>query len=380
MNKKVRTFFLLIIVVLMLTTATGCWDQKIFERTGFILMTGFETDEAGRLFITSVIPVIDPEKKSQMEIFSEYANSFREAREKIDLSSSSRVEAGKIQQMLFSTQVAEEGIIDFFEVLIRNAESPLLANLTIVDGSPEELMRRANEFENKQRSVYYINYLIENARKSGYLAELRTYRFDINYHSQTIDSVLPVIRLSGNEIEVGGSALFSGSRMVGKINVIQSGLLLTILGGKKPLHFFINEKGPDNDFIATERNDQNKQTAIILKNRSRKFDIRIEDDIPKIKIKMKFNASVASTSHDYKLNDEESEKLLEAKLNKALEIEYARLVKYMQECGSDPIGFGEKIRVKFYDYWKSVNWEKVYKNAEISVEAEADIVSYGAVF
>ena len=44
--------------------------------------------------------------------------------------------------------------------------------------------------------------------------------------------------------------------------------------------------------------------------------------------------------------------------------------RYTQRLGSDPIGFGDLVRAKYYSAWKTMDWEEVYRDATVNVEVK----------
>jgi len=56
------------------------------------------------------------------------------------------------------------------------------------------------------------------------------------------------------------------------------------------------------------------------------------------------------------------------------------LLKYLQEIGSDPVGFGEIIRAKHNEYFKSVSWKTVYPKVKFDIDVKINIEFYGALY
>ncbi|SET19408.1 hypothetical protein SAMN05660297_01683 [Natronincola peptidivorans] len=106
-----------------------------------------------------------------MDVFTTPINTLREGREEVLNVSGKSVEGGKIQHIFFSKELAEKEIIDFFDVFLSNSEISLLPNIIVVDASPREMMEANSKFPNKPRPSYYVNTLLENARRSSYVPE-----------------------------------------------------------------------------------------------------------------------------------------------------------------------------------------------------------------
>lgn len=371
----VKKFIILVMILMIILLQTGCWDQKIYERIGFILQLGLELDKDGKVLYSAAVPIIDPDSKEEKtEILSTPINNLREGRDKVRQTAGKTVEGGKVQQMFFSEDLARKGINEFMDVFLRNPENPLLANVIVVEGSPYELMKRSEEFEDKPRPTFYVNGLLVSARRNSYVPETRISNFIILTHSKTIDPATPLIRCEKNEIKVEGTALFSGDKMVGKVKPEEAGLLLGLMGESKDINYLYGGVYSKKDKKALQNG-----IALLMKTKKRKIIVNIEKEKPIIDIKLDFNGSISEYSGELDLTNPEEQKVLEDAIGMGLQRDYVKLLKYLVEVGSDPIGFSEMIRTKHNQYWKSINWKDAYKDAVFKVDSKIEIEFYGAM-
>lgn len=365
----------LIILLLMIIsiTLTGCWDQKIFEDIGFVLQIGVESSKDNKLLVSLVYPVINIENKNQANMDVNKVTDLREAREKSRMTSSQTLEAGKVQQILLSKEIAKKGVHNLFEITERDPTNPALAFVVVVDGSPKELIKKLMTFKDKPRPSFYINKLLEGNVKDSYIPETRVYNFDIAYFAQGLDPITPLIKLETDKVKVIGSALFSEDRMVGSIDTRQTSLLLAMMNKIKKTEYISSTT----DFM--EENEKVKRgIALLLRDSKRKIDIKIKDNKPVINISLRFNGVLDEFKWD-RTNIPEQQNKLENILCKEIENECIKIIKYMQNVGSDPIGFGDIIRAKYNSYWNSIDWKKAYKDAEINVDVKLNVVSHGVI-
>jgi spore germination protein len=353
---------------------TGCWDQKIYERIGFILQMGLELNRDENLVYTVSVPVVGPDTEGKVEVFTTSKNLLREFREKIRLVSGKAIEGGKTQHIYFSKQLAQKGIGQFFEVFIRNTENPLLANVIVVDGSPKEMMELSAKFKSKPRPASYVNDLLVNSRQNSYTPETRIYNFSILQYSENIDPITPLIRYNKKEIEIAGTALFSGDKMVGKIDTTTTGLLHALMGTDKKIQYMYHEENEQQDSTKVKEG-----SAMLIKDLKRKININTKGNVPQIDIKLSLKASLDEYSENAGMNDPENKKELEVDVSQAIQKDCLKLIKYLQEIGADPIGIGEMVRVKDNSYWKSNEWKDEYKTASFNVEVKMNFEFYGAV-
>lgn len=366
--------FLAFILCLACMILGGCWDQKIFEDIGFIVQMGLEMNEAGDLVYSITMPVVVTEAKDKTEILAVSDPLMRGCREKIRNVAGKRVEGGKTQVIHISKELAQRGIISLFDVYIRSPENPLLANITVVDGSPYEMFMLSKEFKDKPRPMFYVLDLLANARKNAYTPDTRIFDFYILTHSKTIDPVTPLLHYDDKSMEIAGSALFSGDKMVGEIDRTQTGLLHMLMGEKLNFHY-----GYFDEAFQKDQSGPKAGLSILVKNASKKVEIGLGSDPPVLDIKLKISATIEENGGALHLDDPAVEKRLEKGVASSLEKDCERLIGYLQEVGSDPLGFGEMVRVKSGSGFKAEDWKKVYPKVQFQVEAEVNIVYYGAI-
>jgi len=230
---KVKKIVLLLAVLQCMIILSGCWDQKIFEETGFILSLGLELNEEGELIYSATMPVVEEEIEQDVEVMYTTAPLLREARDKIRNTSGKRVEGGKTQQILFSRELAEKGLDEILDVFLRNPENPVLANITVVEGSPLEMLQLSLGYKDKTRIGFYISNLIDQTRKRTSTPETRIYDLAVLLHCKTIDPIATYMKYDDKKVEILGTALFKEDKMVGDLNVTDTGILHALMGKKQ---------------------------------------------------------------------------------------------------------------------------------------------------
>lgn len=377
--KPINKLAIIIMILSTMLLQTGCWDQKIYEKIGFMLQLGLELDERGEVRYTTTVPLISPSVKQKdmkeiTEILSTKINVMREGRDKVRLVSGKTVEGGKIQQVFFSEALAKKGINPFLEVFLRSPENPLLANVVVVEGSPNEMMKFSEEFTDKPRPTFYVNGLLQSARRNSYAPEARISNFTILTHSKTIDPTTPLLRYTRKEIKVAGSALFSSDKIVGKINTKDTGLLTGLIKKNSDINYIYQGK-----YSYIKQEDTKKGVAVLMTIKSKKIKVDVSGYKPLIDIKLNFKGNLNEYSGELDLSNPKDKKKLEEAIAESIQKDYIKLLQHLAEAGSDPVGFGEIVRTKHNQHWKSVNWKDEYKYASFKVQAEINFDFYGAV-
>ncbi|HAA25560.1 MAG TPA: hypothetical protein DCE11_05505 [Ruminiclostridium sp.] len=373
--KKVKILSLCFLCFVHLLIS-GCWDQKIFEEIGLALVLGLEHTENGEILYTMTMPVFAEDIEETMEILSTTSDLLRQSRDQIRNTSGKRVEGGKIQHIVFSKELAEKGIDKTLDVFVRSSENPFLANIIVVDGSPFEMLKMSKDYKDKPRLGVYMANIIRHARANAATPESRIYNFTILQYSETIDPVASYISFDDTGITIEGSALFNGNKMAGNIDFEKTGLLHALMGEKIQFGYYIKAKDIEESVSSDKRG-----VSILLYRAKRKIEASCADGTaPEIHISLDLTGIIDEIDLDYRLDEPDDKKNLEEKITMLLRRDFMNLLKYLQEIGSDPVGFGEIIRAKHNEYFKSVSWKTVYPKVKFDIDVKINIEFYGALY
>lgn len=367
MYKRIKLFLLLI----YLFTLTGCWDQNIYDEIGFILQVGIEKGSTDNLLITITSPVIGSQRPNQVELLQVNTNNIRASREAARLISTKTLEAGKIQQILISKEIAEKGISNIFDVYERDPSNPLLALIAIVDGSPNVMLKETSTDIDKPRVAFYINQLLKGSIKGSHAPETRVHDFNILNTAPGLDPMTPILSLGQNNIIIIGTALFHQDRMVGQIDQQESTLLLAMNNHLKRAVYIAQAKG-----LPKDKNNVTQGISLGSLQAKSKITSAVYDNIPYANIHLKLTGSIDEYILDAFDNPQDILKV-EAELENEIEQKCNKIIRYLQEIGSDPLGIGERFRSRHNSFFEAVDWYEAYKNAEIHVDVDLNIDHYG---
>ena len=370
MKKLVKIIALILICCLILS---GCWDQKVFEQVGFILSFGIEQAEDKKLLLTAAYPVIGGVEKGSVDIISTETGIIRGGRSNIRMMTPKMLEGGKTQQVLISDSLAKNGIHDLLEIFQRDVTLPAIAFVVIVEGSPGELLKKANEFKPKPRVSFYIYQLLENNVRLSNIPNTKVFDFDINFFAPGLDPIVPMIKVDNEQIKISGCALFSGDRMTGKLENNETRLLLGLMDQLKYADYIFT----DPEFA--DKDGDKQGVAVTLLTPKRKINIDFsEEGKPIVKIDMKYRCNIDEFEWDDTMKPKVQEDL-EKKFGEDLTSMNNKIIKELQAANCDPIGIGDIIRAKHYDYWKSIDWKEMYKKADIKVSVKVEVGNVGII-
>jgi spore germination protein len=370
MKKLLKTITLFLTCCLLLS---GCWDQRVFEQVGFTLSFGIEESQDNRLLITSAYPVIGGVEKGGVDIITTKTSVVRGGRSNMRLMTPKIIEGGKVQQVLISDALAKNGIHDLLELFQRDATLPAIAFVVIVEGSPQELLKKANEFKTKPRASFYIYQMLENNVRLSNIPNTKIFDFDINFFAPGLDPIVPIIKIDKELIKITGCALFSVDKMTGRLENKETNILLGMMEQLKYADFVFT------DPAFADKDGDKLGVAVTLHKAKRKINIDFnEEGKPIVEIKLNYRCNIDEFEWDDTM-DEKVQKDLEKKFGEDLTSMSNDVIKKLQKANCDPIGIGDMIRAKYYDYWKSIDWKEMYQEAEIKVSAKVEVGNVGII-
>lgn len=383
--KKLHALSILLVIVISLT---GCWDQNIFEEIGFSLTFGLDKGENGKIKFTVSHPLFTdsiggersgggqagtPESRSETSVVE--ADLVREARELYRISSPLNVMGGKLQSILLSRDFAlEKNISDYLELYERETQSSVQAHVVIVDGSAGELITKAATSKGKPRVGIYINDLLDRNSRLGYCPSTNIIEYDITNASPGISPIIPMIKLSGDDIAIMGTALISGDKMTGQLNTHETACLYIAMG---------KNRASEIKYDLPEDIDGIKGQGLVYTQKvNTKYKLQLNGDVPSVA----FNIKLDVIMEEYRwgnITDPQYSKKLENSLNNSIKTCLEESFKKLQQAGCDALGIGDNIRAFHYDYWKSIGeqngWNKVYPGIKAAFNVDSHIVRFGEI-
>ncbi|KAB8137711.1 Ger(x)C family spore germination protein [Gracilibacillus oryzae] len=368
---------------------TGCWDSLPIDERGFVI--GSAIDMAGEIQdknydITVTHQFVVPgnlsnlsqsgggggDKKAFQNISATGQSPFQITRNMLSLTDLIP-NSEHLKILIISDEVAREpdlfsSVTDSF---IRDHEMRREVKVMITNGKAKDLLE--NESDTEQLPSRHINNIMENNIKSLELIQSVRVGTLHQYLLNDDSYVLPLITLSGKDINYNGAAIFAGKsdQQVGTLsNEEIKGLRLVkgdITNGMLPFHI-------DGELMIYEINTANSSIAINTAN-PEKMDISITINTEGFIAEMFGSRSLLDQQYINKIEKEISKKI-EQTVNNTVK-------KAQQELGIDFFNFSSILRQKHYDVWKKIekDWEdgeKLFSQSKVNVTAKAIVRDIGA--
>lgn len=313
---------------------------------------------------------------------------------------SRQVNLSHATEVVFSEELAREGIQKHIHSIVRNREFRPTVYIAVSKGSAEEYLK-------KVKTVIELNpvkYYDISHRNYAYTAFIPNSQLHTFYHSMESYAAQPVAMLvgvnkyestekmseahsrfmggrfhfdgehsAGNiprygsiEAESMGAAVFDGDRMVGELNGEET-------------RYYLMMTGEFNTAAYTLFDPLHKESLIslsIIQNRKPRIKVRLEGDNPHISVILDLDSDILGVQSGENYESPPKTSILEDAAAETIRTDIERLLEKTRDVyKSDIFGFGNYARKYFLttEQWQSYQWKSKYKNSTFDVEVRFHI-------
>ncbi len=362
---RIRLLLLAILVLL-----TGCSDTRILEETGFIQSVSFDAAPDGNIHYAISVPISNPDiKTASLRLFLETESiSSKTARIELSRRTNLQLASGQLRTILLGLPLAKEGPWPHMDTVFRDPTISEKTKIIVVNGIASKLLGK--NYPSHPRTGKYIDHLIEKETKSQTIPESTIYSFSRDYYDDGIEPVAPMIKDDGDAIAIDGLALFKKDKYMGKIPNDSMIFFSFLLGDLKE-----GEIGID----LTNTSDVSKSVMINSLVSMRKIKVtHAEGKDIRVKIPVDVAATVSEYIGELDLNRPSDLHKLEHEITAVLNHRSQKIIAQLQEINTDNLGIGKHVRNSMsYEEWKSLDWDEVYPNMQITCEMKVRIKDHG---
>ena len=342
----------------------GCYDQQIFENTAIILCAGAESGENGKILF-SFAAAENENKKGQLELVSMEDTLMAGAIAALNAEVEDPLKAGKIQNLIFSEELAQKGMMLVRDDNRLEESNRFLTDYAITEGSPKKLFKVLEKKEKTSSAYGYLGDLLKNSAEAGLCPNVLQHEFNIDLQTEGIDPVLPLLTYNEekNTIHILGTALFHKDRYVEKLNTTESRYFSLLLHSARNITIKLNDFHPQGGDVTLNVTDSSMKVKLDTKG----DQLYITFDV---KSKSYFDASDWA-----ELEQNTNKKSIERKIDAKLEKACTDVVQKIQSAGSDPFGITAGLRGYHNDFYTAHDMDQVYQNAIIKINVHNKLIN-----
>ncbi|MCM3761716.1 Ger(x)C family spore germination protein [Alkalihalobacillus oceani] len=389
MKKKLMIIILLLLLVLL----PGCWNRRELNELAISHAMGIEKTEAGEYRVT--VQIINPSAIAMQEpgtgtytpvvVYTETGTTMFEALRKLTMTVPRKIYESYTQVVVINEELAEEGIIEALDFLVRDHEfrtdfyfliaknarpSEVLEVLTVIDKLPANEMHqslRASQSSWGATKTIEIDKLLTELAGKGVEATITGVVIegdpDAGGRLEGLEeSTLPAL-LSFRQM-----AVFSQDRLIGwlneqesiGLNYAQDNIDSTIVNIACPTE--------EDSFIGVE----------LIRSKAG-ITTEINNGIPSGTVTIKAEAQIGNVQCSLDTASGQSLAEIEKRTGEQIVTEVEQSIAKAQELRADVFGFGKELYQQQPKEWKEVEsgWNERFATMEIQVNAEVTLIGTG---
>ncbi|TKH45705.1 Ger(x)C family spore germination protein [Paenibacillus terrae] len=383
---KMRKAAVLSCLVLCSVLLGGCWDRREVNDVAFVMGTGLDKEgDQYRVTMQIALPGqlgssgstgggggTSGTKSYYLE--SRTGPSFRGASTEEQRGVSRTLNYSHRRVLLFSEELAREGISNMMDVLTRIPQNRLSSLVVITKGTALDMLQADAPIEQyPAEMVRELNY--------SYMKKPRSIKLLMNsILLEGVDPAVPVMSLVKNgpsnlkdkktNIQVDGLAVFRKDRVTGIIDNHLSRFLMLGMDQAKDMEIFITPpKGSG-------------YLSVHLIENSVHFKPYVHGDDIQMTIQLNCNGNVRENETTFDISNEVNLKWLEQQVERQIKKDLGEAIQVIQQkYRSDVLGLGRVIITSLPNEWKRIKprWDQLYPKVEVTINPIVHIENIGAV-
>lgn len=373
MLKKFRLVAIVLLICLMFSTLSGCWDAQDLEDLSIPIAVAYDTSATGPSYpvgnieITTLMPVVDPEVKSKFKVEEVTGIEVGYTRNQRAYISTKTFIIGMVQVAIFGEEAAAAGLNPIADTIYRSPQTPNAVMLAVAEGKANEVLK--TPIEDSANIGVYLKDLLRKGQQKAFV--LTTNLHELIKESATIgdNPVLPLIKIENQKVVIAGSAIFKKDKLIGKVDTQDTVALVMLRGAKCRgyIPFVIMKDGQIAD----------KGTVMVTNKRKVKVERQGDDFTFQVTITLAGHL-VGHTSKILFTDDQEMLKVIEDKVASDTKRNCEKFINKMQEeFQVDCIGLTSYALAKWRNELQDKVDEGFIENTHINVDVEVKLDNIG---
>lgn len=371
-RKNTVTIILLLIVMLGIT---GCWNRRELDTLAFVSGLGIDkAREPGKLQLTAQI--IKPGEIKAPEAggggkggskpywnISQIGNTVFSTVREITLKSNRKLFFPHNEVIIFSQDIAREGVRKYIDFLIRDPEFRRLSWIVVAKDKASEVLETKTELA--KLPARNIAELIKARSATSEVSAVNMQEFLTRLMSKTTAPIASLIEVSAKEktAQLTGTAVFKDDKLVGFLNKTETRGLLWVINEIK------------SGIITVNCPDGKGKASLEIIQASSKIKPEIKDNDIYITVEVKAEGHLGSQMCLEDLTQIPAWNSLEKRQSEAIRSEVLAALKRARQLNADIFGFGEAVHKKYSRLWKDIEdqWDEFFPNIEVTVKVESKL-------
>lgn len=404
MKKIIKITLIILILILCLSTLTGCYDASGIENLAYVIALGIDKGDTNKLKLSLQITSLTSSEASssgggssqysQASVISVDCATIDEGLSLINSYISKKVNLSHCKALIISEDLAYDGVSEYVFTFANNLEIRPNSHVLISKCSANDFLKN---FEPSLESISarYYELILNSTSYAGFTENIYLYNFYEDILSTTREATAILVNLNdkSNHKNSGGTDSINGNFLAGEtpiesqskneamgIAIFSKDKLVGELNNLETLCHLIVCNKLDTATITVPNpleHDKNISLSIRLYNKT-SHNVDLVNNYPFISCNIEIAATVSTMDYKIDLSDKENLESIEETLNQYL-TENIRdyLYKTSKDFGTDIVGFGKSVVPKYLTWksWSDSDWLNNYKNAIFKVNVKSTVES-----
>lgn len=382
--RKSSSFSIKILVFcLIMLNIAGCWNRR--ELDNLAIVSGLAIDkgeESGKIQLTAQI--LKPGNLSIAAAggaggargaekpywnLTETGNTVFETIRALTHKSNRRLFLPHNEIVIFSQDIAKEGIQKYIDFIIRDHELRRLIYVLVSKGKASEILESKTELE--QIPAISISQLIEARDATSESSAVNLQEFMNRLMSKTTAPIASLIEVVGKEKTalLMGTAVFKKDKLTGFLDRAETRGLQWVIGEVK------------SGIIVVECPNGKGKASLEIIRASSKITPEIKDNTLHIKVEINEEGNLGEEMCLADLSKPEVWMSIERRKAVVIRKEVMAALKKAQEWNTDIFGFGDAVHRKYPKLWKYIEsqWDDFFPSLEVTVIVKAKLRRSGMI-
>lgn len=395
-----RNLLFLIINLILITQLTSCYDAHEISEWGYVYSIGFEKGVTDKLRITVQVASMQATTGegggssaggNSIENIIIDCPTFYSGINMINAFFSRKLNYMHAKYLVFSDTIAREGIESFVTGFARGIQMRRQINVIVCRGSASDFLEKNEITVSASLSKKQENLIKRGQEDTGYFpnATYGEMLGDFKNYSSSAIAILAcindeknivkngttkempfktsgdyfageLVRKGASGVELLGTAIFNGGKMVGELNGDQTRVLLMVRNEFESGEYVVQDPLKKNLTVTTN----------IKKQKNPSIKVKIIEGRPYIDVKIYLEGDIRAIQSTIDYEEREQKALLENEFKKQIKNELDRTIKKCQSLDSDVFKFGYYAATNFLTIpkWEEYHWLGKFKEAKVNTE------------
>ena len=389
MSKIAKLFCIILCIVIIMLTLTGCYDNREIEDLAYVVAIGIDEADNNMFnltFQTAVPKSVTKGEGETTDIKTFKTDNFLSGFRKTGRYLSKKINLSHTKIIVVSEEIAKKGLQPFLNGLQNYMELRPNVNIIVsangaknyIESLQPKLLASPTKFYDMMFKSYQTDFRVPSSQLGDYLYRIHssgaqpvTIYTDVD--NNVIDSKKPETDKPAEEADKGkknmsvkGLAVFNGDKMTGSLDSAETSIYALMTGSIDSIKLEVKDP----------LDERYKILSNIRKDKSSKTSVQVYGIKPQINIEFNLHADIEAVQSNINYSDPAKlQKVQKEYEDYVKDVMNGLLTKASYEYKSDIFGFGQ-IAKKNYMYisqWEKVKWHEIFPNTVFKVKVSTTV-------